>query len=126
MHTTLPYNRELTLAISASDMNASIKWYSEVLGFELLYKLDDIGWAEMKSPVPGVNVGVSQVEQVKIGGATPTFGVSDIQSARSTLESRDVRFDGDTIEIDGLVKLATFFDPDGNSLMFAESLSKSC
>ncbi len=123
MNTALPYIKELTIAMRVSDMNASIKWYTEVLGFELLYKLDDMGWAELKSSVPGVNVGLSQVEDVKLGGPTPTFGVSDIASARSTLESQGVKFDGETMEIPNMVKLATFFDPDGNSLMFFESLS---
>ncbi|PCI10446.1 glyoxalase [bacterium] len=124
MNTTLPYIKELTIAMRVSDMNTSIKWYTEVLGFELLYKLDDMGWAELKSSVPGVNVGISQVEDVKPGGPTPTFGVSDIASARSTLENQGVKFDGETMEIPGMVKLATFFDPDGNSLMFFESLSE--
>ena len=122
MSTKLPYEQELTLAVPVSDMNASIDWYTTVLGFELLYKLDDIGWAEMKSPVPGVNVGVSQVEAVKPGGPTPTFAVSDIQAARTTLEAQSVKFDGDTITIPGMVKLATFFDPDGNSIMFSETI----
>lgn len=122
MNATLPYINELTIAMRVSDLNASILWYTEVLGFELLYKLDEMGWAEMKSSVPGVNVGVSEVEDVKLGGPTPTFGVSDIDIARSTLESQGVKFDGDTQVIPGMVKLATFFDPDGNSLMFSESL----
>jgi len=126
MTTTIPYIKEMTLAMRVSDMNASIRWYTEVLGFELLYRLDDIGWAEMKTSVPGVHVGVSQVERVNPGGPTPTFGVSDIDSARATLDSLGVRFDGDTMVIPGLVKLATFFDPDGNSLMLSESLGEQC
>jgi len=123
MNTALPYVEELTIAMRVSDINASIKWYTEILGFELLYKLADMGWAELKSSVPGVNVGLSQVEDIKPGGPTPTFGVSDIASARATVEAQGVKFDGETMEIPGMVKLATFFDPDGNSLMFFESLS---
>ena len=33
-----------------------------------------------------------------------------------------MRFDGETNEIEGMVKLATFYDPDGNSFMLAQSL----
>jgi len=42
-----------------------------------------------------------------------------------TITPKNVQFefDGDTIEIPELVKLATFFDPDGNSLMLYQSLS---
>jgi hypothetical protein len=33
-----------------------------------------------------------------------------------------VKFDGPTQEIPGMVKLATFFDPDGNAMMFFQDL----
>jgi CreA protein len=49
--------------------------------------------------------------------------VLDIEAARKYLESKDVRFDGDTYEIEGMVKLCTFYDPDGNSYMLAQSLT---
>jgi len=124
MTATLPYVNGLTIAMHCSDLEQSIKWYTETLGFELLYKLDDMGWAELKSSVKDVNLGLSQVEAVKPGGPTPTFGVSDIDQARSTLESQSVKFDGDTITIPDMVRLATFYDPDGNPIMFYESLSE--
>lgn len=107
-----------------SNLDKAVTWYQEVLGFQLLYKLDDMGWAELQSEVARVNVGLSAVEapQVK-GGATLTFGVKDIDASRKLLESKDVRFDGDTLTIPGMVRLATFYDPDGNKLMFYQSLS---
>ena len=49
----------------------------------------------------------------------------DIDAARSALESRDVRFDGDTMTIPDMVRLATFDDPDGNKLMLYQDLQKS-
>ena len=124
MSNALPYIPGLTISMQCSDLERSINWYRDVMGFELLYKLDDLGWAELKTAIPGVNLGVSQVENVKIGGPTPTFGVSDIASARSTLESQGVRFDGDTMVIPDMVKLATFFDPDDNALMIFEALGE--
>ena len=50
------------------------------------------------------------------------FGVADIDAARVELEAKGVVFDGDTRELPGMVKLATFFDPDGNRYMLAQSL----
>ena len=55
----------------------------------------------------------------------PTFVVKDIAEAREHLESLGTKFDGDTYEIDGMVKLATFYDPDGNAWMLAEQLDTS-
>ncbi len=115
----------LTAAMSVKDMGAAVAWYQDVLGFQLLYKLDEMGWCELQSPVARVNVGLSQVEEPKVeGGTTLTFGVKDIEATRTYLEGRDVRFDGPTQEIPGMVKLATFFDPDGNHLMLFQSLAE--
>ena len=120
---SIGYNGGLTLAVQVSDLAASIDWYQNVLGFKLLYKVDEIAWCELSSSVDKVNVGLSQVESPKIGGPTPTFGVNDIDHARASLEAHGVRFDGETREIPGMVKLATFFDPDGNAMMYYQSLS---
>ena len=73
--------------------------------------------------VDGVTLGIGQAESVQPeGGATLTFGVADIDAARTWLERNDVRFDGDTREIQGMVRLATFYDLDGNTFMLAEVL----
>ena len=57
-----------------------------------------------------------------MGGTTITFGVSDIEAARTELEANRVQFTGPTTELPGMVKLATFKDPDGNEMMLAENL----
>ena len=120
---SLGYDGGLTIAFQVTDIKKSIDWYQDILGFKLTYHLQEMGWCELTSSVEKVNIGLSQVEAIKSGGPTPTFGVKDIEHARSQLESNGVRFDGDTIEIPQMVKLATFFDPDGNSLMLYQTLS---
>ena len=126
MSKTIPldFDGGLTCAIQCADLDKAVAWYEKVLGFELLYKIDEMAWAELKSPVANVSLGIGQVETPMVqGGATLTWGVIEIDEARSKLEANDVRFDGETQTIPEMVKLATFFDPDGNSLMFFESLS---
>jgi len=119
----ISYAPEITIAVHVSDLTRSIEWYTKVLGFEMLYKVDEIAWAELATNVKGTHVGLSQVERAEGSqSCVPTFAVEDIQAARAHLESQDVRFDGDTLTIEGLVKLATFFDPDGNPFMFSQSL----
>ena len=51
------------------------------------------------------------------------FGVTDLDSDRAALEAKGVKFDGETVVVEGMVKLATIFDPDDNALMLAEDLS---
>jgi CreA protein len=121
----IAWANHMTAALGVSDFDRSIAWYRDVLGFELIYKLDDWGWAELRSPMADVNVGIGQTENLEPrGGATLTFGVVDIDAARASLEAHDVRFDGETTEVPGMVRLATFYDPDGNTFMLAQRLAE--
>jgi catechol 2,3-dioxygenase-like lactoylglutathione lyase family enzyme len=127
MASTLNYDGGLTIAMNVANLKRSAAWYQDVLGFKLLYQVDEIGWCELQTEVAGgkVSVGLSQVEGPKVGGGpTPTFGVKEIDKARAILEEKKVRFDGPTREYSGMVKLATFYDPDGNTLMLYQSLAK--
>jgi hypothetical protein len=54
----------------------------------------------------------------------PTFGVKDLDTARKQLEAKKVRFDGPNIVHEGMVKLATFYDLDGNALMLYQDLQR--
>ena len=121
---TLPieYDQQLVISVNVSNFEKAVEWYKQALGFELIYSLDRYGWGEVRTPWGGVSIGLSQVEELKHGGTVPTFGVKDIAAARAHLESLGTKFDGDTYEIEGMVKLATFYDPDGNAWMLAESL----
>jgi CreA protein len=120
--TPFDYDRQIVVSVNVSDLERSITWYREALGFEVTYKLDEYGWCEIATATPNVSIGLGQTEQPKVeGGTTPTFGVKDIAAARAHLESHDVRFDGDTYAIEGMVKLCTFYDPDGNAWMLAEA-----
>lgn len=121
----LDYVPELTASLGVRNLDAAIDWYQSVLGFRLLYRVDEIAWCELSTGVPGVNVGLSQNESVaQGGGATNVWGVKDIVAAKAHLDSHQVRQDGDIQVIPGLVKLVTFYDPDGNAMMLAESLAK--
>ncbi len=115
----------LTAGVNVSDIQESMKWYQEVLEFELLYYMEELGWCELKSPVAKVNVGLSQVEKMPPpgGNAVLTWGVKDIEAARAELRKKDVKFDGDIRIISGMVKLATFYDIDGNCFMLYQDLS---
>jgi len=118
------YNGTITLSSSVKDLDASIAWFKDILGFEEEFKVAEAGWAEVSTPAEGVSIGLDQTDAdvEGSGGSVPVFGVSDIDAARAELEAKGVEFAGDTVELPGMVKLATFFDPDGNRYMFAQSL----
>src|ERR1044072_4369399 len=92
---------ESTAAIGISDYATSLAWYRDVLGFGVVFELETWGWAQLRTPVEGLLVGISTVEEVKNGGgATLTFTVEDIDAARAYLEGEGVRFDGDTHQVE--------------------------
>jgi hypothetical protein len=120
----ITYCGGVTAAMQVADRTKSAAWFKKHLGFETLYDVAEIGWCELSTSVPGVNLGLSEVETPAVGaGPVLTWGVANINQARATLEKAGVRFDGETREYPGMVKLATFFDLDGNPFMFFESLA---
>jgi catechol 2,3-dioxygenase-like lactoylglutathione lyase family enzyme len=112
--------RNLTISVNVSDLEQSIAWYRDALGFEVEYRMDEIGWAELTTPFGAVNVGLSQTEEQRAGGTVPTFGVVDVEAGRAHLESLGVKVD-ETFDVQGMVKLMGFYDPDGNPWMLAET-----
>lgn len=120
----LGFTGGLTIAVQTKDRKKAQQWYQDTLGFQLLYEVEEIGWSELATECKDVNIGLSEVESPRTGaGPVPTFGVKDIDDARKQLEAKDVRFDGETQVVPDMVKLATFFDQDGNALMLFQELS---
>jgi predicted enzyme related to lactoylglutathione lyase len=121
----LDFVPDMTASMGVTSLDKSIAWYGQVLGFTLLYRADDIGWCEMSTHMTGVNVGLSENQQVKQGGgATNVWGVTDIETAKAHLDAHNVGQDGEIQTIPGLVRLLTFFDPDGNAMMLSQSLQE--
>lgn len=119
----ISYDGGLTCSMGVTNLDKAIAWYRDILGFTLLYKMDTIAWCELSTPVARVNLGLGQVEQVTgKGGVTPTFGVTDMDAAKAALDGAGIRQDGPIQEVAGMVRLLTFFDPDGNTLMFFQML----
>ena len=117
-------DQTITIAMSVIDRHASAKWYEAMLGFELLYHADDAGWSELRSNTPGVSIGLGEHTKPAPGNCVPVFGIADLDSARQELEQAEVKFDGETVVVEGMVKTATFYDLDGNALMLAEVLTR--
>jgi catechol 2,3-dioxygenase-like lactoylglutathione lyase family enzyme len=119
----IEWDGEGTAALAVSDYGKSLAWYRDVLGFEVVFELETWGWAQLRSPIDGLLIGIGQSEEIKEGGgATITFRVKDIEAARAYLEGEGVRFDGEISQVEDMVRLTTFYDPDGNAFMLAQQL----
>lgn len=113
----------INISFSVKDRHASAKWYESVLGFETIYHADEAGWSELQTKTVGVTIGLGEHTKPAPGNCVPVFGIADLDAARQKLEQATVKFDGDTDVVEGMVKTATFYDPDGNALMLAEDLT---
>ena len=121
---SIEYDKTVTISVNVGDFASAKRFYGEVLGLPLLYEVAEIGWAEFESSASGTTIGINLVETDEDkGGVVPTFGVKDIDAARKQLEAAGVQFDGETVEIEGMVKLANFVDPFENRLCLAQSLT---
>ncbi|MDO5623007.1 MAG: VOC family protein [Paracoccus sp. (in: a-proteobacteria)] len=114
----------ITISMSVKDRHVSAAWYGRMLGFETIYHSDEAGWSELRTNTPGVTIGLGEHTVPVPGNCVPVFGIADLDTAREKLEQAMVKFDGETIVVEGMVKTATFYDPDGNALMLAEDLTR--
>lgn len=114
----------ITIALSVKDRAASARWFSDMLGFQQLFESDEMGWTELATMTDGVTLGLGEQAEPAPGNAVPVFGIADIHAGRKAMEDAGVKFDGDTMTMDGMVSLATFYDPDGNAFMLAQDLTK--
>jgi CreA protein len=113
----------INISMSVKDRHASATWYESLLGFKALYHADEAGWSELQTNTVGVTIGLGEHTKPAPGNCVPVFGVADLDTARQKLEQAKVKFDGETDVVEGMVKTATFYDPDGNALMLAEDLT---
>lgn len=120
----LPYGTTIVSAMAVTDLKASLEWFNNVLGFSTAYSVDEAGWAEVNTYLPGFTIGIQQDPERagEQGGSMVTLSVTDIDAARRELEGKGVKFDGPVDELPGMVRLSTFPDPDGNRFMLAQSL----
>ncbi|MEP4037013.1 MULTISPECIES: VOC family protein [unclassified Pseudophaeobacter] len=116
-------DKTINISLSVRDRHRSAEWYGSMLGFETIYHADDAGWSELQTNTVGVTIGLGEHVEPAPGNCVPVFGIADLDAARQKLEQAKVKFDGETDVVEGMVKTATFYDPDGNALMLAEDLT---
>jgi len=122
--TAIRYRPTLLVQMRVADLDRAVRFYQDVLGFEMRLRSDTLQWAELTFGIPGVAVGLGAGTEVKGSGSVSlNLGVEDIDAARSTLEARGVVFAGPTVTVPDKVKLADFSDPDGNRIRLAQSLA---
>ena len=104
-----------------TDMEAAKRFYGEVLGLNKTFEMD--GWCEFNHADGSASIGLNQLrEGDEERGATVVLRVDDLARMQKELSSKGVKFEGDVHEVPGVVRIATFRDPDGNRLQLCQVL----
>jgi catechol 2,3-dioxygenase-like lactoylglutathione lyase family enzyme len=110
------------VTVSVSNMDASVRFYSEVLGLKLAYRFGD-HWASVEAG-KGLTIGLHPASAESPAGrkGSMTIGLElsgSIQDAMRTLEAKGVKFAGPVNEGKS-GSFVSFEDPDGNLLYLAQ------
>ena len=110
---------EVNLAwYSVKDLSAAKKFYGEVLGLKKTFEMD--GWCEFSHADGAVSIGLSAISESDAGGATVVLKVDDLDRSRKDLAAKGIKFEGDVMEVPGVVRIASFRDPAGNRLQLCQ------
>lgn len=117
------WRNTLLIQLNVADLDRSIRFYTDSLGFKVTERREDLGFAHVATGMNGLEIGLWKAEKPAAAGTVIfNFGVKgDIEQIRKTLEAKGVRFLGPTQTIPGKVRLAAFRDPDGYVLRLAAS-----
>ncbi len=114
----------LTVWYNVRSIESSLAFYTEKLGFKELFHNPEWGMAMVKTNTDNCVIGFSEAETVEPSTSSTVFDVTDIEDAVHKLQGVGVSFVGEIETIDDFVKLATFADPDGHSLMLSQQLTE--
>jgi predicted enzyme related to lactoylglutathione lyase len=114
--------------VVVKNLDASIKFYTEVVGLKLCEHHKEFGWAELEAENSGARLGLAQASdrEEMIPGQNAVVGltVADIVTAKNRLKEGQAQLVGEILEVPGHVKLQTFTDPDGNKFQLAQVICK--
>jgi predicted enzyme related to lactoylglutathione lyase len=106
------------VGIPTRDLERAVDFYGNTLDLQRSVYMPERNFAEFETGNLTLNVMNAEAMGLEHKGLHNALAlhVDDVAAARSALESRGVRFAGETFDT-GVCHMAFFQDPDGNSLM---------
>ncbi len=114
--------RVLSVSIPVTDQDAALRFYIDVLGFELRTDLEVWPGARLVEVVPpGSDVGLVLLPPDSEIPMAVRMGTSDADAAYSRLQGAQVHLHNDEVlHLDGSPPMFFFADPDGNGLVYLQ------
>jgi len=108
----------VTVWYQVRDFDAARAFYKQKLGFTETF-VDEGTWSKLERN--GMEIGLAPGEPQEDGGVAHV-DVEDVKAAAEELRRAGVEI-GVVFELHGEIRLLDVFDPDGNRVQFAQSLS---
>ncbi|MDX8431678.1 MAG: VOC family protein [Candidatus Algichlamydia australiensis] len=122
--------------INVSNMQKTKKLFVELLGMKVVDEQPEWGWMELEGIEGGSRIGVANPKQEGLNDQDPSgaptkpgqnaiisLSVNNLDEVRNNLEKKGVNFVGETMEVPGQVKMATFLDDDKNVFQLVENIT---
>ena len=101
------------------DLDRARAFYRDVLGFEEVFVDFDDGWSRL---IHGeMEIALAEGEPDESGGVA-AVDVEDVKAAAERLRAAGIEV-GVVLELHGQIRLVDVFDPDGNRIQLAQSLT---
>lgn len=121
--------------ITVSDIEKSKVFFKDTCGLDLLEGSSaEHRWLEFAGKEHGgLVLGVAQLDGSQASqsiknqtgvNAVVTMSVDDIVAEKASMEKKGVKFVGEIQEVPGIVKMATFLDPDNNTFQLVQDIEK--
>ena len=114
--------RVLSVSVPVSDQDAALKFYTEVLGFELRTDVEVWPGARMIEVVPpGSSVSLVLLPPDSPIPVAIRLGTPDALQAHDTVREAGVTLhNNELVLMEGIPAMFSFADPDGNGLVYLE------
>lgn len=119
--------RVLSVSVPVADQDAALKFYTEVLGFELRTDVEVWPGARMIEVVPpGSSVALVLLPPDSQIPVAIRLGTTDAQRAHDTIRNAGVTLHNETLVLmEGVPAMFSFTDPDGNGLVYLDDSDES-
>lgn len=112
----------LGIHYNVSNLAQTLAFYTEKLGCKELFYNADHKEAILTTNTKDCVIGFAESQSIVPSSTCITFEVENIEQAVQILQQKGVEFKDGIIELPGVIKLATFFDPDGYMLMLSQRI----
>jgi catechol 2,3-dioxygenase-like lactoylglutathione lyase family enzyme len=102
------------------DLDSARAFYRDTLGFDEVFVDFDSGWSRLTHG--DMEIALAKGEPDESGGVA-AVDVEDVKGAAERLREAGVKV-GVVFELHGQMRLVDVFDPDGNRIQLAQSLSE--